>query len=330
MNRDILSTTLRKIVDHERDLLFRTVPFLDAAQRLGGVSDDASGSSYNVPVVSDDHAEITEFTGSGYQAYSAANQESLQNLSYQYAMAGTSARISTKERLHNMKPGMEQRVELASQRIRQVRAKFGRSFEQQILRGDVTTLTKWNTLNGGFNSGSSRPNGFMYAGATPTDGGTVGGLARSVAEGLQNMRESQGSGELSDAITLADNEAQAFSEEGPVRSLFMLPEYLAELEAEAKDLTRYVDPDAIDSGVKVASFRGARCYSTKFMPPVSPSTVKVYGPNFDGIKLVFHKGADFRFRRWERIPGTEQELASILLSGQLVAHHLASSFVVVA
>ena len=325
---DVLNSTLRRIVDRERDLLFRTTPILAAASDLGGIDTDAPGASLSLPVVVQDHATITNFAGSGFAPYNLVVQDSLGDANYQYAMNGIPALISKKELLKNSGP--LGRVKLADQRIRQVRAAFGRAVEQQLQQGGVAALSDWSSLYGGFSVGTAVADGFLYAGATATDGGTVGGLARSTAIGLQNQRVSISGGDIGDAITLAANEADVFTEMGgDQRALFMSGTTRAALEQETNDLVRYANSTEIDAGVQVMMFRGQRVYTSGYMPDVSTTGVQVHGVSFDGIKLYFAPGEDFRLNRYERIPGTETEIASITVFGQLAASHVASSFVIV-
>lgn len=328
MSNDVLIATIKKIVDRERDLLFRTTPFLAAASDLDGIDFDAGGASLSLPVVVRDHATITQFSGAGFQPYDLTVQDSLGDAAYNYAMNGIPALISRKEQLKNASPYA--RVKLADQRIRQVRAAFGRAVEEQFQRGGVAKLSDWSSLYGGFSAGTAVADGFLYAGATATDGGTVGGLARSTAIGLQNIRVSQSTGALNEAIGLASNQADVFTEMGgDQRALFMDGVYRAELEKETEELVRYTNSEDIEAGVMVMTYRGQRVYTSGFMPPNGTTGVKVHGVSFDGIKLYLAPGEDFRFRRYERIPGTEVEIATISIFGQLAASHVASSFVVV-
>lgn len=316
---DILSSTVAKLVDKERDALFQSTALLDAAKRSGKLHTDASGVRLSLPVVMDDHSDITEFTGAGYQAYDLNVQDTMDTANYEWSMNGLPAVISGKELMINSGP--ERRVELAEQRIRQIRARFSRAAEQQWLSGDASGMSQWNTLNG-----DGTIPGFLYhASATPTSGATVGGIARSSAIGLQNIRVAVGSGDsLRDALTDADVQAQSFNDYGKCDCIIMSPAGLARLTAEDNSLVRYND-DSESSGKVTAYFRGTPVYVSNFLP----AGVLAYGISLDGIQIHFAKDGDFRFRKYERIPGTETELASIRLFGQLAANHLASSFVVV-
>jgi hypothetical protein len=314
---------IAKKIREEADLLYKTRPLLRVAKAKGGVQVwEDYGNKLQIPVTTGEHSNITQFTGVGDQSYDLNTNEIGALAEYDWADAGIPVVYTDRE--DRLNGGSEtRRVETKLQRIEMTRAKFERDFEQQITKGDVTALSSWNTLNGGLGTGNGVANGFLYTGATGTDGGTVGGLARSAAALLVNQAVADNS-DIENAIRLADNNARLVSSGGTgVDLILMTAATLTELEKQGFTQTRYVDPASVEMNSYVYMFRGAEVAATSYLP----TGITAYGISFADIKLCMHANANFTFRAFERLPGTQKHAAYIDISGQLVSHgRLGESF----
>ena len=71
ISNDVLSSTLRILLDEEVDNLFKTVPLLDEMRKAGGVETYDGGQKLDVPLILSEHSSITQLSN-GYEPVNLA------------------------------------------------------------------------------------------------------------------------------------------------------------------------------------------------------------------------------------------------------------------
>ena len=80
ISNDILSSTLRILLDQETDNLFKAVPLLDQMKKQGGIDYYDGGQRVDVPLILAEHSTITQLA-TGYEPVNLAVQDALRNAS---------------------------------------------------------------------------------------------------------------------------------------------------------------------------------------------------------------------------------------------------------
>ena len=328
ISNELLSSTLFSIRDGEVDELFKRVPFLDMAKKLGGVEYEDGGIKIQRPLAVSNHSTITQLA-TGYEPVSLAVQDVMQPAIYEWCDFVAPIVITKKEELENQ--GEKAIVKIVEARMRNVMGMLRRELNKQIVAGNSTVLTTFGTLNG-----VATTTGFLEQGA-PTAAGqtnTVGGLARSIVpdgDGLFNRIFDAGAAFGTDGIRGMQQlsaETSARAPMGEIKLVLASEAGYANYRRALFNQERYIDEKQLDAGNMSLAFGGAAVVQDTFMPTNAAVGANLectmYFLNFDGIKLVQHSDGDFAVSPFEYIPGTTARSAQIYFKGQLIADNLAS------
>ena len=145
ISNDVLSSTLRILLEEEVDNLFKATPLLDQMKKKGRIDLYDGGQKLDVPLILAEHSSITQLS-SGYEPVNLAVQDAMRNASYNWCDFVAPIVITEKEELSNK--GERAIVSIAEARMKSVMGLLQREFEKQIIAGTSTVLSELNTLNG--------------------------------------------------------------------------------------------------------------------------------------------------------------------------------------
>lgn len=330
VSNDLLSSTLYDIRDQAVDNLFQKTAFLDHAKRAGGVVKKNGGEIWIEPLAVAEHSNITQLT-TGFETVDMSVSDVLQPASYRWCKFAAPISISRDEELSNRGPLAM--ANILQSRMDSVMGLLKREIESQIVADTSTVLTNLNSLYGGY-SGNAVNDGFLYADTAGT-AGTVGGLARSVATGLQNqVVDDNASASIIDSLTDAYMKAQHYALNGQTDVLLAGEGAFKQYKKELFANERYIDVSKLDGGRLVLEFNGVPFEWSKWMTSAkntgSSSTLDkaIFGINFAGIKVAIDSEADFKVLPFRDMTDQLARTAFVHLRLQLFASHLASQFVV--
>ena len=83
ISNDILSSTLRILLDEEVDQLFQATPLLQKMRERGGVETYDGGQKLNVPLILEEHSSITQLS-SGYEPVNLAVKDALRQAEFNW------------------------------------------------------------------------------------------------------------------------------------------------------------------------------------------------------------------------------------------------------
>ena len=83
ISNDILSSTLRILLDEEVDNLFRAVPLLQRMKEKGGIETYQGGQKLDAPLILSEHSSITQMS-SGYEPVNLAVKDVLRNATFNW------------------------------------------------------------------------------------------------------------------------------------------------------------------------------------------------------------------------------------------------------
>ncbi len=337
VSNDLLSSTLYDIRDQAVDNLFQKTAFLDHAKRNGGITKKNGGEIWVEPLAVTEHSNITQLT-TGFETVDLNVSDVLQPAAYQWCKFTAPISISRDEELSNRGPLAM--ASILQSRMDSVMGLLKREIESKILAGvgadgGTSVLSNLNSLYGGVST-SGVNNGFIYADATATNGGTVGGLSRSISTGLQNQYvDDNASSSIIDSLTDAYMKAGHYALNGQIDTLFAGGAAFKKYKSELFANERYIDVTKLDGGRMVLEWNGVPIEWSKWMPSTvstgSSSTLDkaIYGINFAGIKVAIDSDADFKVLPFRDMDSQLARTAFIHLRMQLYANHLASQFIVV-
>ena len=78
ISNDILSSTLRILLDEEVDNLYKAVPLLDRMREQGGIETYDGGQKLDVPLILEEHSSITQLSN-GYEPVNLAVKDALRS-----------------------------------------------------------------------------------------------------------------------------------------------------------------------------------------------------------------------------------------------------------
>jgi len=328
VSNDLLSSTLYSIRDNAIDTLYKQTAFLDGARKFGGVETEDGGTKLQRPLAIATHAGITQFT-TGYEAYSLAVNDVLRAASYDWCDFGTSISMSRKDELENA--GAKGVIKILQTKTTVQMNMLRRELNQQILRGNSTSLTGMNTLNGDTAGGP----GFIEPEIAANQTNVVGGISKVTypVDGWRNqffdVAGAFGSNGLKGLTEIAIG-AASVSPMGEIRHVIMSQKCFALYRESLRDQERYIDTKMLDGGRLALAWNNAVVESDPVMGFTANSTTagsgfySAYLLNYDGIKLVFHADADFAVSPFENLSGTDSKAARIYCKAQLVGDHLGS------
>ena len=159
ISNDVLSSTLRILLDEEVDNLFKAVPLLEEMRKGGGVETYDGGQKLDVPLILAEHSSITQLSN-GYEPVNLAVKDALRNASFNWCDFVAPVVITKKEELSNKGPRAI--VSIAEARMKSVMGLLQREVEKQLVAGSSTVLSDLNTLRA---STTARANGGFLAGS---------------------------------------------------------------------------------------------------------------------------------------------------------------------
>lgn len=321
VQNDILASTLRILRDKEVDNTFRTIPLLDAVQRLGNVEQVDGGSYIDSPVILTDHSTITQLT-TGYEAVSLAVKDPMRTASYSWCDATAPVVITRKEELSNK--GERAIVRIAEARLKQTMGMFKREICKQVIAGNSTILTDLQTLNG-----LDGATGWFEELAFGSQTNTVGGIAKSgfptswqnqiqngsfAANGLKKMQQ-----------LLID--VQQYAPEGDVDLILASPISYGLYKDELQQLERYTSAteERNMAGKLALQFNGAAMYiepNLGFTGSAGTNKMSMYFLNSTLFNVYFDRDAQFELGDMETISGYAAMSAQIALRMQVCTSNL--------
>lgn len=319
ISNDLLSSTLYSIRDGEVDELFQKVAFLDAAKSNGGTEMEDGGTMIVRPLSLVEHSSITELP-TGYESVSLAVSDVLRPAEYAWEDFVAPIVISKKEELENSSEKAV--VKIVEARMRSVMGMLRRELNKQILAGSSTVLTGMNTLNGNV------AGGFLEGTSVTNQTNTVGGISKTTYKdttGWQNQYGTAGGAFRAGAGLNAMFQIYASANQrapmGDISTIIASEASFRNYKRALQANERYIDQTVLDGGRMSLAFAGSAIEQDIEMPVADHS---MYFLNFDAIKLITHKDADFTVSPFESVVGTTARAAQLYWKGQLIADHLGS------
>jgi hypothetical protein len=319
ISNDVLSSTLRILLEEEVDNLFKAVPVLEEMRKSGGVETYDGGQKLDVPLILAEHSSITQLSN-GYEPVDLAVKDALRNASFNWCDFVAPVVITKKEELSNKGPRAI--VSIAEARMKSVMGLLQREVEKQIVAGSSSVLTDLNTLRA---SSTARANGGFLAGAAyGSQTGEVGGIDTSVFTTFQNQYKSSATLTIEDMTELYI-QCQAYTPGGGAPNLIISSAAnYKEYKKELFDKERFIGENQLDGGRLALAFHGARMYYDPFLDSVTDGTnpIRAYFLNTDYLKLAFDQNAQFEMEDFEHISGYASRSANIFTRLQLYVQHL--------
>jgi hypothetical protein len=337
ISNDLLSTTLYSIRDSAVDGLYRNLAFLDRAKAGGGIEVVDGGTQIQRPLITTEHSSTTLFQ-TGYEKVNLSVADVLRPMVYEWCDFAAPIVITKKEEMENSSEYAI--IKILEARTKTVMGTLQRQLQTRIFRGTgpISTLSTLYCA-----PTASLANAFLWTNAHPTDaggGGTVGGLARSVAPLALNNQvvdEATAGTTVNEALTLAWIQSRDVSPTGGVNAIFASSDGFRLYQAELQANERYINKETLEGGRMSLAFGNAPVEYTSDMDTLpgeasdgTAASVLFYGVNFqDGIKMAMHPEGDFVAGDFYTSQENAARVAHIYFKGQLIADHLGSCFVVV-
>lgn len=331
ISNELLSSTLYSIRDGEVDELFQKVPFLDHAKKKGGIEYEDGGIKIQRPLALTEHSTITQHS-TGYEPVSLAVSDVMQPAIYDWSDFTAPIVITKKEEYENS--GEKAIVKILEARTRSVMGQLRRELNKQIISGRSTVLTEVLSLNGTDADGDT---GFLETEARGSQDNVVGGISKATYSATPGWQNSFGdiAGDFSaNGILVMQQvyqEANVRAPMGEIGLVLLSESAFANYRRALFAQERYVDQTMLDGGRMGLAFGGAMVEQdlelgfTSLADATDP--VSGYMINFDGVKLVIHRDADFAMSPFETVQGTSARAAYLYHKCQLIADHLGSQAV---
>ena len=336
---DILASTLRILRDREVDNTFRTIPLLEAVERLGNIEKVNGGQKVDHPVILAEHSNITQLA-TGYESINLAVKDALRTASFDWCDFAAPVVITEKEQLSNK--GERAIIRIAEARLKSVMGMLKREWCRQVVKGDSSVLTDLNTFNGEgvVTTTPADPSGFFEIDAFGSQGNTVGGISKgSFKESWQNqVADVGGAFATSNAGLKAMSNliinTQIFAPEGEVDIILASPTsyelYRNELEAQERYTSAEQMKDLV--GRMALMYNGAMMYIDQnlgYQVNGSADKISMFFLNSSLFTCYFDQDAFFEMGDMERISGYAAASANILVRTQLATSHLAGHGVLI-
>lgn len=326
ISNDLLSSTLFSIRDGEVDELFQKVAFLDNCKKFGGIEYEDGGIKIQRPLSIAEHSSITNLP-TGYEAVNLAVKDVLQPAIYNWADFTAPIVVTKKEELENK--GEKAIVKIVEARMRSVMGMLRRELNKQILAGSSTILNTVNTLNGAISTG------FLEAEPKANQNNVVGGISKATynVNGWTNQVYDVGAAFGTSGILGMQQlsiQANTVTHMGEIKTVLMSEAGMANYRRSLFAQERFINEKTLDGGRMQLAFGGAVVEQDLDMGFLYNSAaygnapLTAYFLNFDGIKMVFHKEADFAVSAFEHVSGTTARAAQLYVKMQLIADHLGS------
>lgn len=330
ISNDLLSSTLYSIRDGEVDELYQKVAFLDAARKNGGVEKENGGIKIQRPLSIAEHSTITQLP-TGYEPVSLAVKDVLQPAIYDWTDFTAPIIVTKKEELENS--GEKAIVKIVEARMRSVMSMLRRELNKQILSGGSSILTTLNTLS------PSKAAGFFEVENKAFQTHVVGGVSKATfnVNGWTNQIGDVAAAFGTNGIRVMQQiyiGANSVSPIGDINTVLLSESGMANYRRALFNQERYVNEKVLDGGRMSIAFAGAAVEQDLELNSLTATSsassfnktapVTGYMLNFNGIKLVIHKDADFSVSPFEHVAGTTARAAQLYVKCQLVADHLGS------
>lgn len=334
----ILSSTLRILKDDMVNNLYKSVPLLDEIKSAGGVKEEDGGQKISLPLGLADHSSITQLS-SGYEAINLSSADVLRTANYSWADSAIPLILTWKEERSNSGPRAI--VSIAEARLKSVMQQFRREAELQLVAGTSTVLTDLGSLNGTTTSGLST--GLLEGLAFGSQTNTVGGIDKTnFQDDYQNQYDASisalwsgmASNIVVSALTNVYVACQQRSPDGKAPNLILCSnEFFKAYKSTLYSQQRFIDAKTLDGGVLSLAFHGAKVIASPVLTQVRSDAGTNYIAamclNTDMFNLIFDKNANFEMTDFQDATGYASRYAYILNRCQIVAHHLASSGLIV-
>ena len=329
ISNDILSSTLRILLDEEVDNLYKAVPLLDRMREQGGVETYDGGQKLSVPLILEEHSSITQLS-SGYEPVNLAVKDALRTADYEWCDFVAPIVITRKEELSNK--GERAIINIAEARMKSVMGLLKREVEKQLVANSSSVLTELNTFNG-ISGGAGSATGFFENAAFGAQTNVVGGIDKAVFTTYNNQfvdfAGNLGANMISNLTDLYV-QCQINTPDGSAPDLIICS---ADFFRNYKDALFaqefYVDNKSEINGGRLAlSFAGAMLYVDPFLPANGDGTgaddIHACMLNTKYIKLGFDRDAQFEMEDFEHISGYASRSANVITRLQAYVQHLGS------
>ena len=329
--QSVISTTLQLLRDQLVDNSFLSHPLFRAIEAAGNLVKVSGGLRIEQPVIFGEHSSITQLS-SGFEPVSMAVTDPFQSAKYEFSNFTQPIILNAVEKAANK--GDLAVVNILQSKMRNVMLGLKKEVSKQVIRGNSSVLTSFQTLNGMTTLSST---GWLEAIPTATQQNVVGGLDKAVYRGqnwFNNFKDSGGTLSLSHIDELfiqcqIRNPSGAFPD-----ILLMSPNCFAAFQNLQQSLVRYTsssDRNDLDSDM-VGMWRGARIYvepNLGFTAQNPAKAVSAYALSSDQFQLYADTDGFFNVSEMQPVPGTATEAAQVFCRMQLVTGHLASHGVLI-
>ena len=339
ISNDVLSSTLRILLDEEVDQLYQATPLLDKMRERGGVITYDGGQKLNVPLILEEHSSITQLD-SGYEPVNLAVKDALRQAEFNWCDFVAPIVITRSEELSNK--GERAIIDIAEARMKSVMGALKREVEKQILANASTILTNLNTFNGlsaadgGAGAGGNGTKGFFdnVAFGSQVTGTDVGGLSKATFSRLNNQFV-----DAQDSLTIGQMtelyiDCQLNTPDGSAPDLIICsPQFYKAYKELLFNQERFIDEKVLDGGRLALAFNGAMVTPSPFLgvdvqtpgaTPAGNEIISAYFLNTRYIKLGFDSAAQFEMDDFETVSGYASRSANVYTRLQVYFEHLAS------
>ena len=336
ISNDVLSSTLRILLDEEVDQLYQATPLLDKMRERGGVVTYDGGQKLNVPLILEEHSSITQLD-SGYEPVNLAVKDALRQAEFNWCDFVAPIVITRSEELSNK--GERAIIDIAEARVKSVMGALKREVEKQVLANASSVLTNLNTFNGltaGANSGGDTDAGFFdsVAFGSQNTATNVGGLSKATFPRLNNQFVSAGGTLTIAQMTDLYIDCQLNTPDGSAPDLIICsPQFYKTYKALLFAQERFIDEKVLDGGRLALAFNGALVSPSPFLgstvqnpsaTPTGDGIISAYFLNSKYMKLGFDSAAQFEMDDFESVSGYASRSANIYTRLQIYFEHLAS------
>jgi hypothetical protein len=331
ISNDILSSTLRILLDEEVDNLYKAVPLLDRMREQGGIETYDGGQKLDVPLILEEHSSITQLSN-GYEPVNLAVKDALRVGSYDWCDFVAPIVITRKEELSNK--GERAIINIAEARMKSVMGLLKREVEKQLVANESSVLTELNTFNGVTGGGAlGSATGFFENAAFGAQTNVVGGIDKGTFTTYNNQFIDFGGNLATNMISnLTDLyvQCQINTPDGSAPDLIICSaDFFRNYKNSLFAQEFYVDNKAEINGGRLAlSFAGAMLYVDPFLPANGDGSgaddIHAYMLNSKFIKLGFDSDAQFEMEDFEHISGYASRSANVITRLQAYVQHLGS------
>lgn len=326
----ILSTTLQLLRDKLVDNSFIAHPLFKAIESAGNLKKVSGGSRVEQPVIFGSHTAISEFSN-GFEPMSLAVTDPFTKAVFDWANFSQPVILNKVEELANK--GDLAVVNILESKMNNVMINLKRSVNQQVMVGNVATLTSVQTLNGmGTSVLAANTAGWFEGVATGSQTNTVGGLSKTTFRSqnwFNQLTNAAGNFDLKHLDELLIN-CQLFNPSGNMPSLiFLSPKAFGKFQSLIQDQVQYVDvrnQDGLVERKMVGYWRGAEihCDPNLGFANAAGNNVSGYILSPENFQLYADTDGFFSVGDMIPVPGTVTMVAPVFCRVQLVTGHLAS------